>query len=877
MKPNFSKIKKTWLIPLSSVLSMTAGVLMAACSSQQLPYARKEVYYKDNKSTSQIHNNPFTYDYTVDTTVTEYSGLISNNLIEYQYSGETKMDVDGKIIDNQYSRYKIGFDLGSAIYITKKDQTEPEVFDNDETDHEEDDLIYAGVKKLLSNNPRSLNSKNFRDALKTATKLQVVIRDNVYWSDAKGNKTKYKVTAEDFYTKYLRTALTDTTYRRSHGGSEKIDNQMINEVFKNQLNSENRFSTSSLFTNEYLISLFDVDADKLKDKKHFLSKITDAQGVSQDAITFEAKSNNTQANFENFTDKVLLNTAFFSAAPTEYIRDNNPQKNPQGLTQEAADSGYYWYGANISDMLSAGKYYVSRSDLQFKIYQKNPNFYDSAWVNDPKTIETITTEYDGSDRLAFYNAEFASYQDGISFTTNFQNLTDQQKLSVQRNPEKFNLNYRRTPDYNDVGITIGWQPNIYPSPNQGNTPVNYNFNDAFALMMWGKTIKEMEAGDQDLTKHYWVGDGYLFRSILSQAINYYGFTTVADSRKVFWGGLARPDGLINGKDAETSSKKRLIDFENQNEFFFYNAQGEKISKTLAQDQEHWQKNQNQNNIGFQTPQFEKLKEEMKTLLAKFYGDSGLAKKITGNKNQKIEVTFTEGSRSTSAQRRNANTNALNVLNSLDPEHLNFKIEPFVEESLNVFFSNKNATTIFGWGYDLDSYGGFLELITYPNRINTLFNSMAIFADADKSSDNEIKQKATQYPEFTKFATKFSKSSEVFSIKTEEESISFEQFKNAKNKDWANLGTFMKTGKGQSQYNTNFAFTKFAVDYARELTNEESAKLNQEINSLLGFAFPSENSYSHFKNPTEILINQKYVYPIQPYSDNLLLNKFIKLR
>ncbi|MDQ0514287.1 hypothetical protein J2Z62_000725 [Mycoplasmoides fastidiosum] len=879
MRLNFSKLKRRWFLPLSFIATTSSGILMAACSANPLPHTINQIYQKSNIKSGDRKLYAFGEDDTISSAVAADFELKGSRLLEYVYSGETRLNGKGEVIGDNYTDFKISLGLADAVYVTKKDQTQPEVFDTDEVDGTpEIDLIYTGVRRLTSTNPRSVNSKHFAEAIKTATKLQFTIKDDVYWIDAQGNKTDYKVTAEDFYTKYLRTALTETSYRRAHGGSKAADEKAINEVYLNKLPSSNRFSELSKYSNEYLIKLFDVDSEKLKEKNTFLTKVT-AGNVQKDAVTMETAANATSSDWTNFLTKTILTAGYFSPAPTEYIKANNQKNNFDGITGIAAESGYYWYGADYSKMLYSSPYYLSKKNDQFDIYTKNQYFYDQAWVNDPKSVNLITLEYIGTDPATFRDATFNDFKDETVYNIRYSALTQNQRNEVNKEPEKFNLNYIKTPDYNTIPTAILWQPNPYPvNISQDSKKHGYAFNDAFALMMWGKSTKDLETKDQDLTSHYWAGDGYIFRAILSQAINYYAFVNEINDNQTFWGSLARPDGLIGGTDAETSTQKHLTDFENQEEYFFYGSDNTKISKTLKQDQDHWANNTNNQKKSFQSANFEQLKTEMEKLLDKFYNTGGLGNSLTDN-NKKIEMTFYEGSLSLSAKEKTAAQNAIEVLNSLDSKNrLHFKTEPITYDIYsNIFLTNKSANTFAGWGYDVNTYAGFLGFFFFLNERLTFVQSLSYFADdSSTSTDSVLKQRVTQYPEFTKLAKKFKESTIIFSQTDGAKSITFEQFKNAKNSDLTNLANFMKADTN-SKYDAGFSFAKFALDYFKGLTNADAAKLNQEISSLIGFSFNSRGGYTREKIALPFLLNGHYISPNMAYGNGAVYNRFIKVR
>ncbi|TNK94835.1 hypothetical protein C4M95_04425, partial [Mycoplasmopsis pullorum] len=110
-----------------------------------------------------------------------------------------------------FYRYKL--ELASKIILTLKDKSVVE-FDTDEIDSEDSQTNKAILKssepfeKLYSANQKSINSSYFEQSMKNAIKMQIEVRKNVYWSDTKGQKTQFQVSARDFWYSYLRSYYT---------------------------------------------------------------------------------------------------------------------------------------------------------------------------------------------------------------------------------------------------------------------------------------------------------------------------------------------------------------------------------------------------------------------------------------------------------------------------------------------------------------------------------------------------------------------------------------------------------------------------------------------------------------------------------------------
>ncbi|MDQ0514284.1 hypothetical protein J2Z62_000722 [Mycoplasmoides fastidiosum] len=866
MKPIALFARSQKLLVGTLLSAMVSSWVLIACSQASLPHQRNEYFTKVQAGHDQVDLTAFRHDYTVRATGrNNLTNAIAPGLLEIAYTGQTRLNETGAVVNQQFSQHQIKLGLAQAVIVTTTNSSTPLVFDQDDASIPAADPLYLGVKVWSSTNPRSVNSPDFTNALAQSVRVQVVLKENLFWTDAQGNPTKYPVIPEDFYAKYQRTALAETSYRHQHGGSAALDKQAVDQIYQGKLRAVNRFSAASRFNNEYLVKLFNVDANKLKKKATFLTPINFHNQTHQ-AITFDSTDSNTPADFVNFFAQIIYNLDFFTPAPSQYIKELGPTKDLANTAAEAAEFGYYWYGADFKEMLYAGPYYVNRSDASFESFQINSHFYDQVWVQAADSVKAIVSENVGTDPLTFTNNLFNDYKQGLVAKLDYDVLNESQRLEVIRHAQAFNLNYTKQPDHNFFprAKTLTWRTLVYPNLNDTQIQqTNYAYNDAFALLMYGSNIKDLEAGKQNLS-YYWTGDGHIFRSLLSTAFNYYAFNTSIDSDTTFWGSFARPDGLINGTDQTTNPRKKLIDYPNQNEFFFYGgADGKtKFSKTLADDQTHWTDHQNEQALGFQATNFVSLQTETKRLLDHFY-QNGLGKNLGNDPdNNRIKFIFYDRALDTSAPRRAATANAVKVLNQLDPR-LEFSSQPFSLQVDQILIGGKSAVNEIGWGYDIEGYGGYLELLFYSSLESSYLPGFISFAELDPNNPKQ-KQKIDQYPQFYALATKFKHSPIVFVNTDQAASKTYDQIKNGTNKDWADVVSFMKADPN-SQYDPTLALSQFALDYAKNLTNDQVAALNQELNSLLGLVITSAAGHQIFTKPVPHLVNAHFQVPtsVQP--------------
>ncbi|MDQ0514297.1 hypothetical protein J2Z62_000735 [Mycoplasmoides fastidiosum] len=885
MKLSSSQKASRRLFALGPVFAMTAATLLSACSTTTLPYLRNEYYFKVNSDPTKVKTRAFDWDYTKVAAGKSYSN-ITPNLIEYQYSGDFTLNSEGKPTPESNAKYKITFAAAKAVHVTVEEngQEKVVVFDSDDaTAGERPDDIQVGMTVQLSNQPNSLNSPAFKEALRAAKKVQFTLKEGIYWVNNKGEKTEYQLKPEDYFTKYARTVMLNVDYRHAHGGSKKADDYANEVTYKDLLEpNSNPFLPTTYYSNEYLIDLFGIDAQKLTKKESFLTPVASGE----QAITFEAAAqtatNSSQiqisANeqprqifFDNFMDKIILAGDYFNPAPTDFIKANQ-SRNPGDVTGLAAEIGYYWYGAKFEDMLYAGPYVITESSHIRTALKMNPHYFDQEWVKDDSSIRSIVSENDGSEAQSFRTQNFELYKSGQIPSISFISLSELQQTevlnSVKSGSKLFNLSYNVSPDYQGFsGGTLTWRSNLYANYQD---PIvrkaEYAFNDAFALLMYGNTIADIEAGKVPTTsQHFWTGDGYTLRSILSSAFNYYAFTNELGKELTHWSSLARPDTPLGGKDQASAELKNLAHDPRQFGFFFYGgANGnQKFEKTLAADQQHSIANTTSQGVRYQSNNFDQLKQETKRLLDKFYGVTEANPKGTGiaqlpsDPHQKVKLTFFTRSSATTANRKSATGNAINVLKSLDPR-LEINTADWSQERLDGLINAKSPHTPVGWYYDVNSYAGFLGGFLYPSRRYLWFTSLFHFADETTGSSTNpgIASHKDHFKEIRKLANAFKNSSLVFASGAK----TWEEMKKGTNKDWDRPLTFMKK-EPNSDYNPTVALARFALAYANGLTNQELADLNYEITSLMGIALNSTAAYQIARDPVPLLINRHYKLPV----------------
>ena len=114
----------------------------------------------------------------------------------------------------------------------------------------------------------------------------------------------------------MRSKLFDRDFRRSNGGSKKLDDYFIETTKTATL-----FQDNGRFTNEYLFGFFDLDATKLYEHNSAIQTVSidnELRKMFTFSVLDETKATN---GFFSAFQKLLSNNLLFSAAPSDFIKE----------------------------------------------------------------------------------------------------------------------------------------------------------------------------------------------------------------------------------------------------------------------------------------------------------------------------------------------------------------------------------------------------------------------------------------------------------------------------------------------------------------------------------------------------------------------------
>lgn len=912
-------MKKSNKIWLSSLASLTVGavpLLVIACKDE-----RKDRYVFEFSSpyTAQafLHDSSRSYGSFISTSTNHHTsvGLVrveTLNEPELQHltlnqGGENGVvETKTYIVNPTWTRRKLS--LASAVVITDKNGTVT-TFDADDADVKssapftENGISYFNSPsvELKSNNEKSINSSNFDEKLKTAAKLQFVVRDGVQWVDQEGKATKYEVKAKDFYYSWLRTLSVSGNFRHENGGSKQLDDEAV--IALSDLSSV-AFTDKEEYSNDYLFTLFGIDHSKFKEENQFIQNVN-----GKEAVTFEKLSNEENPKFTEFFSKTMLADYTFFPAPSQYIDESNsldelPVYNSIGLKTELTrqietkiksldknsfvyKSGAYWYGVSLKNTLYVGPYYITPQKGQELILKKNLHYYDREFVNSKDTVNEIVNIYNnGIDTDTFVKRTFDKYKQGKLSQIAFSGLKDAQREEILQNGEKYGLRFSKAVNKTNPFYREFSHPFVKPLP-AGQSVDYYGFNDAFAKLMYGATREQLKEGKND-PQTYIAGTGLIFRSLFNAAINWDEFASLATGGQGFaWLAKVADGSLIGGSDQSTAKYKTPYDAREEiNSLFalksdksgkveFGNSLGTELS---PKENEEAVKNFSKRTDKLKSAGFETLKQELQKLFDEFDKQNP---DLAGQP-FKFEYGFPYVNIS------NAYKEAFN-----DIEQTFLELNPRLQ--LSVFFTGDkndpkfdafrtggaNGTELVSWSYDYDAIGSGYDGLSWGGNFIPTLTWIAANDEGDKNK--LIKE---NYPELHKLAkaivehAKEGTSHEwVGSVPFADLHLVVNNFKGSR-LPYTTTYHFEKK-EGETHYNLKrneqgkavlwnvpegkhateaYAWTaSFWLEYVSKLTNEVAVKLMAELTSFFNINF----TYNIFKQRNEfgkVLIQNHFSVP-----------------
>ncbi|RIV16551.1 OppA family ABC transporter substrate-binding lipoprotein [Mycoplasmopsis gallopavonis] len=706
--------------------------------------------------------------------------LAQGGLLSLESSGETIFRVvkttndDGtEVSEKQILRpsvEKMKFEYADAILITLPDGT-VKTYDSEEAEvTPEPDIngrFYSNtVVNATSQNPRSINSATFVEDLNKASKVEFRIRKNAYWVNQNGEKTKYQVTANDFWAGLARTYLSGVSNRRRLGGTADLDAET-----RKLLIQATDFADDKEFNNEYLFNLFNFQIGNVENREAWVR--TDAEQNSY--FVWNRLDQSQSTNFYEILTKIFADYDF-QPVPYEYLVENKDQpivrtkkqdidtttlvnKIKQEATGLAKELGVYWYGTQIDNTLYSGKYYPLGYNTETYVLSMklNPNYFDQAYVQNKYVVKQFQRRYQVAtvEETQFATEQWNQYKSGDNATVPFSTLTTAQKAEVEGNTQKFGLTYAKSENKTTYTqrLTYTMTPDVsYDSA----TWPNYNFSDLLSRLIYGQA-REGIFNQKTSVLNYISGDSLEFRTILGAAINWKEVSSIQkpNADVLPWLVPVAPDSEINNNVNDHSAPNTpRSSYELLNTLFAVDGQtGQRIDlgNGLGTEISPSETNARTKNSADQikSEAFDTLSEKFTALLDRFYAST--------NTPATTKLEFPIFYRFVNVQDtvKKSFEKVVETWNALDKKgrfHATFAKAATDAQWREYWFGNRFQSTI-GWHYDYNGIGSGLDGMSATAQVIPMLGVLAYNDEARAKLAISFPRTASAAEAYKKFVEK----------------------------------------------------------------------------------------------------------------------------
>lgn len=890
---------KLWFATSLPLAALVGGLPLAlvgcSCKDKVPENIKQRRYVKSWNSTytSQAFLNDISASYgsfQATATYQETGGL----LFRKQGLNEPEVVNGNKIKKPSFSKYRL--ELAKQVVLTMKDGT-TKVYDNDKAEIQPSaDLSDGTYSKIsvqsTSNDPRSINNLQFLEDLKNAKRVQVTVKEDTHWTNHEGQKTKYKISARDFYYSWLRTVGLTTETRHDLGGTKKLDD--IANTYLCEPNSA-YFTKNTSYNNEYLYRVFNVNSDNFYDESKFVTEVNGVAGVENGtkAVTFDLLDDTKESQFDTFFKKSIIGSYEMSAAPSQYIDDMNQNSsytaynvlnkdNTSEIKDElekikgkkAYQAGLYWYGISTKNTLYSGPYYAKTRKDYDRILKANPNYWDKEWVNRKDKIEEIIWRYSSTastDANIFNEAEYKKYLLGEVTTIPYSQLTDTQKATIIKNKEKLGLKYTKlfnasSPTYRFLTVPyVRSQRKADGTTNE----TSYLFNDAYAKLMWGSTTKELAEGKGNI-ENYASGFGLTMRTLLNAAVNWNYFEDLAtNGTQRPWLAKFAEHGSMGGKDQDSNPKTPIDYYDQVNTLLALDKDGKKVDSASVSPKENrdWINQTSETDEKLKSAKFAEIKQLVKDTLDKF---ESLNPEYKG---KKYEYTSYYQWGNLDQLTKRAREKLEKLFKELD-SRLDIKCENTdntQNETFNAARDNGTAGMEFaGWNYDFDSSASGFDGLSWSNQLFPLLSYLGSQKPENvKKAFPKLSQLAEELVNYSMINYKGTiPFNELYKIKS---SLMYTftrggyEYKWTKNSD--GKYELYRNAQGKLEKDPNatdiYEFSAiFWLNYFKtKLTNDEIAELMKELTSYMSTYSESGLNATPKEEFSPYLINKHYQQPL----------------
>lgn len=904
--------KKMFLLPSLVVTGAALPLLAVACQNEEGNYLETLTL---NKQINPINQ------FFLDTTAEKESNISPNESLEktataavlfrIQTLSSPEYAQDGTLAKVGNVKYKL--ELAKDITFTFEDGS-TKVYDNDNSDPVAESKDGNPYAFQMSNDEHSINSQSFRNDAKKAIKMAVSVKDNIYWYDSNGNKTEYKVVAEDFWFSYLRSYYSGffQRYFKGDNGSYSAASERDAEA-KKRFNDTNglRFG-GALFTNGQQFDINGLDAGK------FVAFNNDDENEATNAIknntlVFDAIQKDGiygQRDFFSYFDLMLNKSLVYAAAPSQYLRKlaateykESKEENAKNLYGEKILNkiGFYFYGASgLAKNLYAGAYLPNarKSNDNTLVLKRNDEYYKNGLL-DKTSLKQIKINYGNIDSTLTVN----NFKNKTNTILNFDELSKENQSYFEKEIATVNaLKYKNYQKAKSIGSSAF---NITPKPTvvteDGVKKINYEeiaFNENYAKLVYGASIAEINKGfrgesyenRKSISSGVFDEQSISFRSLINAAINWeYVKDKDSNTSRDLWLSNAAPDALLGGSDQLTSKYKTARDAKDLiNKLMPIDHEGNLINLEELTKNEEYQNT-------YKSVYFDALKDKIKATLDAFYTKNNLSL------DQKIKW-FIYNDQLIDEKQTQKYEAIVNTIKELDS-----RLEPVfkklaTKKDLDEVIGNDNGTgnnsinQRISYSYEFDTLSPYLDKITHAIGLSP-------FALWKKFANLEANDKlAIAFPELTRFAKELkakqesgefkyneiyvggenpAKDAQLFKTIVWDDLDKFNSYEERElylkgvlvNKDgilaWSSVGFgglgYKYAGNGVFEIDNIVEQSKFARYFVSHSTNEQLVNLLRELNTWRTFDITIDK-YVESLNSQSIYLTHKGFNIVVPYNN-----------
>ncbi|MCR8613079.1 MAG: hypothetical protein NC236_01195 [Mycoplasma sp.] len=788
MKKNKKKI--IGFSTLGVVGTAAAAMTITACSPSSSTGIPTESWIGSHNDLNQTINSQNQYNVKWFSTVAakanmtsaSFSGIMDANGKLFTYAYTDKVHVNAADINPATGELNaplvkptkyIKMELAKAVILVvpgQNGQDQEITFDDDDPSNMDDD--------------NNINSDNFKTQLKAAKSIKIKLRD-AKWIDSSGNETKYKITSKDFVTGSQFEQI-NLMHSIRVGMTKKANREKVDSI-EAAMNTDHKaaFNTFDI-DNTYLYDIGNVDVKNVNginsdDLDNVFIDQNIVNSIAPDDETLNYKFNTLGSgeieNHNFFFQNQFLNGSYLrSPVPTQWIKDNMSSVVPLDSYTLSQDElltqlGFYRYGRDYSNRLYSGSYYISKVSKTKNKVIKNMHYARKDFVNDPKTVNSFTTNFVISSPDIWPRILWEKYKQGTEFELPSKLLNKLPSTDVEDLYAKYNENGKFDAFQFDVsypnsnGPQILWQHSlVQPAIKnilEGKSTI-YDMNSDLSKILFGLSFDEIKAQkDTASPLDSLFGSGLVFRNLLQASINWYTVIQKVYPGYAEWF-LNVPPGAGTGSQTNNQILVNLGEVLHDVKVYDYDPNtklatlpSQPLVSTIKENKQAYLDNVGNQEKQLESSIFDEVKKKMATFLDQMFPDGKqhtlnlmlpLRSGFNGDKN--LFSTYHEVEK---------------IIESLSTDRIKLTVSnDWFGDNINVPFNGGiswvaseqhkvSQFSYFGWSSDTDNYPTYLYGLLVQSYSGSNASPLMTAFSALADPDAKFNTLRTMLPESTKIA------------------------------------------------------------------------------------------------------------------------------